>query len=54
MVVGALVSLVVLLFLYRPYSRLILRVAHRVTQRRREFALLMGASFLVPLILFFV
>lgn len=53
-VIGGCVSLLVLLFLYRPYSRLILAVAHRATQRRREFALLLGAIFLVPLILFFV
>ncbi len=54
MAVGAAVSLVVLLLLYRPYSRAILGVAHRVTQRRREFALFLGAIFLVPLVLFFV
>ena len=53
MAVGAFVSLVVLLLLYRPYSRIILGVAHRVTQRRREFAFFLGAIFLVPLVLFF-
>ncbi len=54
MVVGAGVSLFVLLFLYRPYSRVVLGVARRVTHRRRDFALFLGAIFLVPLILFFV
>jgi hypothetical protein len=54
MAVGAVVSLLVLLLLYRPYSRVILSVAHRVTQRRREFAFFLGAIFLVPLVLFFV
>ncbi len=54
MAVGALVSLAVLLFLYRPYSRIILAVAHRVMQRRREFAIFLGAIFLVPLVLLFV
>ncbi|MEE8346133.1 MAG: hypothetical protein V3S20_02175, partial [Dehalococcoidia bacterium] len=54
MAVGAFLSLAVLLLLYRPYSRFILVVAHRVTHRRREFALFLGATFLVPLILFFV
>jgi hypothetical protein len=54
MAVGAFVSLVVLLLLYRPYSRFILAVAHRVTQRRREFAFFLGAIFLVPLALFFL
>lgn len=54
MAVGAAVSLVVLLLLYRPYSWAILGVAQRVTQRRREFALFLGAIFVVPLVLFFV
>ena len=54
MAVGAVVSLLVLLLLYHPYSRVILGVAHRVTQRRREFALFLGAILLVPLILFLV
>ena len=54
MAVGAVVSLLVLLLLYRPYSKVILGVAHRVTQRRREFAFFLGAIFLVPLVLFFV
>ena len=54
MAVGAAVSLVVLLFLYRPYSRIILRVAHGVTQQRRQLAIFLGAIFLVPLVLFLV
>jgi Na+/phosphate symporter len=54
MVIGASVSLFVLVFLYRPYSRLILATAHRVTQSRRGFALFLGAIFLVPLVLFLV
>lgn len=54
MVVGAAVSLFVLLFLYRPYSRAILGVAQRVTQRRRDFALFLGAIVFLPLILFFL
>ena len=54
MAVGAVVSLLVLLLLYRPYSRVILSVAHRVTQRRREFVIFLGAIFLVPLVLFLV
>ncbi|HEU4759371.1 MAG TPA: hypothetical protein VFT91_05240 [Dehalococcoidia bacterium] len=53
MVIGAAVSLFVLLFLYRPYSRLILGLAHRVTQSRRGFALFLGVIFIVPLVLFF-
>ena len=54
MAVGAFVSLAVLLLLYRPYCGVILAVAHRVTQRRREFAIFLGAIFLVPLALFFL
>ncbi len=53
MVIGASVSLAVLLFLYRPYSRAILALAHQVTHSRRSFALFLGAIFLVPLALFF-
>jgi len=54
MVIGATISLIVLLFFYRPYSRLILAVAHRITHSRRGFALFLGAIFVVPLVLFFV
>ena len=54
MVLGASVSLVVLLFLYGPYSRIILRLAHGITHQRRQMALFLGAIFVVPLILFFV
>ena len=53
MVVGAAVSLAVLLFAYRPYSRAILGLATRVAHDRRGFALFLGAIFLVPLALFF-
>jgi len=54
MVVGAAVSLTVLLFLYRPYSQALLYVARRVTHSKRGFALFLGAIFLVPLVLFLV
>lgn len=54
MAVGAVVSIVVLVFLYRPYSRAVLWVAHRVTQRRWEFAAFLGAIFVVPLALLLV
>ena len=54
MVAGAAVSLLVLLFFYRPYSRLILATAHRVTHSRNGFAMFLGAIFLVPLVLFLV
>jgi hypothetical protein len=53
MVVGAAVSLVVLTLAYKPYSRAILAVAHRLTRSKREFVLFLGAIFLVPLALFF-
>src|SRR3972149_1627951 len=54
MVIGATISLIVLVFFYRPYSRLILATAHRVTHSRKGFALFLGAIFVVPLVLFFV
>jgi sodium-dependent phosphate cotransporter len=54
MAVGAAVSLIVLVFLYRPYSRAILWLAHRVTQRRWEFAAFLGVIFIVPLALLLV
>jgi sodium-dependent phosphate cotransporter len=54
MATGATLSLIVLLFLYRPYSRIILQIAHGVTRQRRQFALFLGAIFLVPLVLFFL
>jgi len=54
MVIGATISLIVLLFFYRPYSRLILATAHRVTHSRNGFAMFLGAIFLVPLVLFLV
>jgi hypothetical protein len=54
MVVGAAVSLTVLLFLYRPYSQALLYVARKVTHSKRGFALFLGAIFLVPLVLFLV
>jgi hypothetical protein len=54
MAVGGAMSLFVLVFLYRPYSRAILAVARRVTQTRRGFAVFLGAILLVPLVLFLV
>ena len=48
MVVTAAVSAVVLLALYRPYQRLILGLAHRITASRRGFATFLAAIFLVP------
>ena len=54
MAVGATVSLVVLLFLYKPYSRVILATARRVTHTQRGFALFLGAILLVPAVLFLV
>jgi Na+/phosphate symporter len=54
MMAGAVVSLAVLVFFYRPYSRAILAVARRVTHSQRGFALFLGAIFIVPLVLFLV
>lgn len=54
MVVGGSVSLFVLIFMYKPYSRVILALAKRVTYSKRGFALFLGAILLVPLVLFLV
>lgn len=54
MIVGAAISLAVLVFAYKPYSNAILGLANRITHTRRSFALFMGAIFLVPLVLFLV
>lgn len=54
MVTGAAISLFILIFLYKPYSRTILEIARRVTHTRRGFALFLGAIFIVPLVLFLV
>jgi hypothetical protein len=51
MVVGGAVSLVVLLLLYEPYTRLILGVAHRVSSSRNHLAAFIGALFIMPLVL---
>lgn len=52
MVVGAAMSLIVLTFLYKPYSGAILGLANRITHTRRSFAVFMAAIFFVPLVLF--
>jgi hypothetical protein len=52
MALATAVSLFILLIAYRPYSNIVLAVTKRVTQRRRDFALFLGAIFLVPLALF--
>lgn len=54
MVVGSAVSLAVLLLVYKPYSKLVLATARRVTHTRRGFALFLGAILLVPLALLLV
>ncbi|MDO8616691.1 MAG: hypothetical protein Q7T33_13305 [Dehalococcoidia bacterium] len=54
MVVGGGLSLIILLFFYKPYSRAVLALARRVTHSRRGFAIFLGAIFLLPLVLFLV
>jgi Na+/phosphate symporter len=51
MVVGAAISLLVLVVLYRPYSSAILSLAHRVTANRRGFAAFLAVIFAAPLVL---
>lgn len=54
MVVGAAISIAILIFAYKPYSNAILTLANRVTHSRRSFAAFMGAIFFVPLLLFLI
>ena len=54
MVVGAAISLFILVFLYKPYSQAVLALARRATHSSRGFALFLGAILLVPLVLFLV
>ncbi len=54
MIVGAAISLAILLFAYKPYSRAILALSRRVTHSQRGFALFLSAIFLVPLVLFLI
>jgi Na+/phosphate symporter len=54
MVVGASISLFVLIFLYKPYSNAIISVANYITHNQRGFALFMGAILIVPLVLFLI
>ena len=51
MLTGGAVSLVVLLLLYGPYTRLVLGVAHRVSSSRRHLATFVAALFVMPLLL---
>jgi hypothetical protein len=51
MLTGGAVSLVVLLLLYGPYTRMILAAAHKVSSSRRHLAAFAGALFVVPLLL---
>ena len=46
-----LVSLTVLFFLFQPYSRLILGIAHKASTSRRNLALFIGGLFVVPVFL---
>jgi solute carrier family 34 (sodium-dependent phosphate cotransporter) len=54
MVVGASISLFVLIFLYKPYSAVIIGLANRITHSKRSFALFLGTIMIVPLVLFLV
>jgi Na+/phosphate symporter len=54
MITGAAVSLLVLVVLYSPYQRLILRLAHLATRDRRGFAVFLSAVLVVPAVLLLV
>jgi sodium-dependent phosphate cotransporter len=49
MLAGTVVSMVVLLFLYEPYTRLILGTAHRVSSSRRSLLVFLAGLILAPL-----
>ncbi len=51
MLAGGVISLLVLVFLYGPYTRLILGVAHRVSSSRRSLAAFLASLLLAPLLL---
>jgi sodium-dependent phosphate cotransporter len=54
MVVGGLFSVSVLLFLYRPYTRLILALAHAVSSSRRNLLVFISCLFVAPVFLLFL
>jgi Na+/phosphate symporter len=54
MVVGAGISLFVLIVLYKPFSAAVITAANHITHNQRNFALFMGAIFVVPLVLFLI
>jgi solute carrier family 34 (sodium-dependent phosphate cotransporter) len=54
MAVGASISLFVLFFLYKPYSRALISAANWITHSRRGFAVFLGAIMVTPLIFFLV
>jgi len=54
MAVGGAISLIVLIFFYKPYSTLIINAANMITHNRRAFAAFMAAILAVPLVLFLV
>ncbi|HEU0074225.1 MAG TPA: hypothetical protein VFS30_09450, partial [Dehalococcoidia bacterium] len=49
MLAGSAVSLIVLVFLYGPYTRLILGIAHRISSSRRSLIVFLAALILAPL-----
>jgi hypothetical protein len=51
MIVGGGVSLGVLFLFYKPYTALILRVAHEASRSRRNLALLIACFFAMPVLL---
>jgi hypothetical protein len=54
MVVGTAISLFVLIFLYKPYSAVIIKLANEITHTRRGFAIFLGVIFISPLVVFLV
>lgn len=54
MVVGAAISLAILLLFYKPYSAAIINVANHITHNKRAFGAFMAVILIVPLVLFLI
>ncbi len=54
MIAGACISLIVLVFLYEPYTRAILWAAHRASSSRRSLAVFLACLFAMPVALLLV
>jgi uncharacterized membrane protein YjfL (UPF0719 family) len=54
MVGVTLVSLIILLLIFRPYERIVLRLVNRITRSNVSMALFMVTILVIPLVLMFM